>query len=209
MKYTLFKNRLTLLLLGLLFTLISCSKNDDNGFKPTLPEVTQTGVNTFGCYIDGKLLTPRDGKGTIGGPGGIPKGMRYFGISNNSYNEIYIDDWKSEKGGLLRIHITDLHQNGEGTFTINSSNCQNGLDATPNINIHCRVYDDSEQIFKWYCSIENAGTLTISRYDYNNRILSGTFSCTMQNKDNSNEQVEITQGRFDIKWDTLDETEFP
>ena len=57
--------------------------------------------------------------------------------------------------------------------------------------------------------MENAGTLSITRYDLDNRILSGTFSCTMQNRDNPNERIEITQGRFDIKWDTLDETDFP
>ena len=127
---------------------------------------------------------------------------------NYIYNEIYIDDWKSEKGGLLRIHIIELHQNGEGTYTINESNCQNGIDANASININCRVYDDTEQIFKWYCSIENAGTLTIDRYDLNNRIISGTFSCTIQNKDNPNEQIEITDARFYMKWDTLDLTNF-
>ena len=211
MKYTLFKNRKRLLLFGLLITIISCSSddNDKQTFTPTLPAITQTGANTFGSYINGKLLTPRDGSGGIYGTN---KGMRRIAggnAPNYIYNEIYIDDWKSEKGGLLRIHIIELHQNGEGTYIINESNCQNGLDANVSININCRVYDDTEQIFKWYCSIENAGTLTISRYDYDNGIISGTFSCTMQNKDNSNEQIEITQGRFDINGYTLDETEFP
>ena len=190
------------ILVALLF--LSCSANDTP--QDQLPPITQTGANTFGCYIDGKLLTPRDGSGGIYG---TPKGMRVFGNPPSlTYNEIYIDDRKSEKGGLLRIHIANLHQNGEGTYTINESNCQNGIDANTSININCRVYDDAEQIFKWYCSIENAGTLTIDRYDLNNRIISGTFSCTIQNKDNPNEQIEITDARFDMKWDTLDLTNF-
>ena len=203
---------LKILFIFTLLSLYNCSSNNDNdyqGFTPTLPAITQTGVNTFGCYIDGKLLTPRDGAPDLYGPN---KGMRYFGLGtgpNYSHNEIYIDDRKSEKGGLLRIHLVELHQNGEGTFTINESNCQNGLDANISININCRVYDATEQIFKWYCSIENAGTLTISRYDYDNGILSGTFSCTMQNRDNPNEQIEISQGRFDINGYTLRDTEFP
>jgi hypothetical protein len=198
-----------------IFTLLSlyhCSSNNDNdyqGFTPTLPAITQTGANTFGCYIDGKLLTPRDGAPDLYGPN---KGMRRLALGtapNYIYNEIYIDDRKSEKGGLLRIHTIELHRNGEGTYTINESNCQNGLDANTSININCRVYDAKAQIFKWYCSIENAGTLTISRYDYDNGILSGTFSCTMQNRDNPNEQIEISQGRFDINGYTLRDTEFP
>ena len=211
MKNLLLTNKHLLLVFTILFLLVSCGgdNNDYQGFTPTLPAITQTGVNTFGCYIDGKLLTPRDGAPDLYGPN---KGMRYFGLGtgpNYSHNEIYIDDRKSEKGGLLRIHLVELHQNGEGTFTINESNCQNGLDANISININCRVYDATEQIFKWYCSIENAGTLTITRYDLNNRIVSGIFNCTLQNKDNASDIIEITDGRFDIKWDTLDETEFP
>ena len=201
----------TLFIFTLLFTVGSCSSddNDKQTFTPTLTTITQTGANTFGCYIDGKLLTPRNGNGGIKSTN---IGMRLFALGtapNYIYDEIYIDDRKSEKGGLMRIHLIELHQNGEGTYTINESNCQNGLDANVSININCRVYDDTEQIFKWYCSVQNAGTLTITRYDLNNRILSGTFNCTMQNKENPNEQIEITDGRFDIKWDTLDETDFP
>ncbi len=193
---------LTILLTG--FT--SCEDKQNNDFIPTLPPITQTGENTFGCYIDGKLLTPRDGAGGIYG---IPKGMIYSGISNHSYNEIAVHDRKSNKGGLLRIHIANLHQNGEGSFVINESNCNRGLDSPININVYCRVYDETVQLFKWYCSIENAGTIIITKYDLENRIVSGTFSCTVQNQDNSDDQIEITDGRFDIRWDTLDQTIFP
>ncbi|PHR73649.1 MAG: hypothetical protein COA67_02670 [Lutibacter sp.] len=195
----------------LLFTLISCSSddNDKQTFTPTLPAITQTGANTFGCYIDGKLVTPRDGSGGIYG---TAKGIVYSGSGtppNYAYNEIRIQDYKGETGGIVKIHITDLHQNGEGTFTIKESNCEDGIDANPTINIHCRIIDEASQTYKWYCSIENAGTLTITRYDFDGRIISGTFNCTMQNNDDSSDTIEITQGRFDMKWDTLDETEFP
>ena len=59
-----------ILIINLLFiTLISCNNNnDDNGFTPSLPAATQTGANTFGCYIDGNLLVPRDGTGYYGTP---------------------------------------------------------------------------------------------------------------------------------------------
>ena len=200
----------TTLFWGSLLFLVSCSnKSDYQPFVPSLPPITQSGANTFGCYIDGVLLTPRDG---TGGLYGTPKGMVFSGSGdppNYTYNEIRTQDYTGETGGILRIHITDLHQNGEGTFTIKESNCEDGIDASPSLNIHCRIIDKASQTYKWYCSIENAGTLRITRYDLDNRILSGTFSCTMQNRDHPNERIEITQGRFDIKWDTLDETDFP
>lgn len=203
MKQTLFKNGRTLLFFALLFTLLNCSKDDDS---PQLPAITQTGENTFGCYIDGKLLTPRDGTGTFNSP---DHGMIFWGFSNSSDAELAVRDFKSGTGGLMDIHIFQFDENGEGTFIINESNCEDGIDANDNINIRCRWWDEAAQSYKWYCSTENSGTLTITRYDFDNRIVSGTFSCTVQNRDDSNDIIEITEGRFDIKWDTLDETDFP
>jgi hypothetical protein len=207
MKHTLFKHKYILLLV-LLHTLHSCSGGDGDGdgdgtFTPTLPAITQTGENTFGCYIDGNLLTPRDGTGTFNNP---DKGMKYLGSGTGpdyDYNEINIRDYKSGNGGIIKIHFIDLHQNGEGVYTINESNCEDGIDANNNINITCRWLDEATQTYKWYCSIENAGTLNITRYDLANRIVSGTFSCTVKNKDDPSDIIEITEGRFDIKWDSI------
>ena len=189
----------TLLILSLML-LQSCSTNDDT-FTPTLPPITQTGANTFGVYIDGNLLTPRDGTGTFNSP---DLGMIFWGSpSGNSDSELAIRDYKSGNGGLIDIHIANFHENGEGTYTINESNCENGIDANPTINIRCRWWDETSQTYKWYCSLENTGTLNITRYDFENRIVSGTFSCKAVNRDDVNDIIEITQGRFDIKWDAI------
>ena len=201
----------TILLLSLFMMMqSSCNKNDD-GFTPTLPPITQTGENTFGAYINGRLLTPRSGAtGSLGHPA---SGMLFSGFGeppNYFYNQIEIKDFKSGTGGLMDIHIIDLHENGEGTFVINESNCFDGIDANPSINIRCRWWDEATQLFKWYCSIENGGTITITHYDFENRIVSGTFSTTAVNEDNPDDIIEITQGRFDINWGTLTAyTEFP
>ena len=188
----------------LIITLASCSSNDnDNGFTPTLPPITQTGENTFGCYIDGELLVPRDGTGYYGGS---DDGM-LTSVSGDAPNWIYKDisvhDYKSGTNGIMDIHFVDLHENGEGTFNINESNCEKRIWANATINIRCRMNE------KWYCSIEDTGTMTITRYDYNNRIFSGTFSCSAVNRDDPDDIVEITEGRFDIKWDTLINVTFP
>ncbi|MEW4923567.1 hypothetical protein [Algibacter sp. 2305UL17-15] len=191
----------TLLILSLL--LLQCCSEKDNGFTPTLPPITQTGANTFGCYIDGKLLTPRDGTGTFNLP---DSGMSYTGLGiapNYDYNEIKVHDFKSGTGGLMDIHIHNLHAIGEGSYVINESNCEDNVDANQNVNIRCRWWDENLQVYKWYCSMENSGTLNINRYDFKNRIVSGTFECTAQNRDDPNEIIEITQGRFDIKWDAI------
>ena len=45
-----------LLLVTILVTLSCCSNNDDNG--NTLPPITQTGANTVGCLVNGKVFLP-------------------------------------------------------------------------------------------------------------------------------------------------------
>jgi hypothetical protein len=198
----------TILIINLLIiTLTSCNPNNGNdGFTPTLPPITQTGENTFGCYVDGKLLIPRDGAGVFGSP---DRGMKYIGTLDNSYNEIKIRDFKSGNGGLLTLHINELFQNGEDVFTINAkNNCQSEY-ISQNINVICRWWNDSTQEFNWYCSKDNSGELIITNYNFDNKIVSGVFTCTVQNRDNSNDEIEITEGRFDIKWDTLSNIIFP
>ncbi len=185
----------------LIITLASCNKSEEY-FTSTLPPATQTGENTFGCYIDGNLLVPRDGTGYYGGS---DDGMEFSGVGtppNYLFNEINVRDYKSETRGIMHIYFKQLHNNGEGIFNIeNNENCSSAPALV--VNIRCRMNN------KWYCSIENTGTLTITRYDYGNRIVSGIFSCQAINRDDSNDIVDITEGRFDIKWNTLPNVDFP
>ena len=198
----------TTLFWGSLLFLVSCSnKSDYQPFVPSLPPITQTGANTFGCYIDGVLLTPRDG---TGGLYGTPKGVKIIagGVPPQiTYTEIYIDDRKSDKGGLLRIHFENLNDMGVGEYVVNESNCQGNIDSRQNTNIYCRVFDSTAQVYKWYCSTENAGIIKVTKYE--NGILSGTFSCLLKSLDNPNEHIEITEGRFDFNRATISETDFP
>ena len=103
----------TILIINLFITITSCNSNNDNSFTPTLPAITQTGANTFGCYIDGNLLVPRDGDGTFNS---TSKGMQFWGSSDQTYNEIHVWDYKSGSESLF-FHIQDLHQNEENNTT--------------------------------------------------------------------------------------------
>jgi len=171
----------------LITTLTGCS--DDTGFTPTLPAITQTGENTFGCYVDGKLLTPRNGTGTYLGP---DKAMFFIGTTDNSYNEIRVRDFKGDSNGIIKIHFADINTYSIGEFIINESNCEDGLNANTTTNITLRWYG------KWYCSINNGGVINFSKLDEQLFNYSGTFSCTVQNREDSSDIIEITEGRFDI-----------
>ena len=105
--------------------------------------------------------------------------------------------------------MENFRENKEGVFIINESSCNDGLGANNNINITCRWWNNSTQEYNWYRSIENGGTLKITKYDDLNGIYSGIFSCTVKNRDDSNDIIEITEGRFDINGYTLPNTTFP
>lgn len=187
--------------------LLGCSSNDDNeSYSPTLPPVTESGENTFGCFIDGKLLVPRD-KREFGGK--TLKGMSMIEYSStNSTIESFclrIIDFKSNVGDLA-FYFYNLHQLGEGSYTIKRGGLwQNDSDVKA---ISLWVKTPENVVDKLYYSIEDGGILTITKYDYSKGIISGTFSCKLINNYNESEIGEITQGRFDINIKTLNDTNF-
>ena len=63
-------NKNIILLLLTTFTLSCCNKDND---KPKteidqLPPITKIGANTAGCIINGKVLIPKNGAQSFGGP---------------------------------------------------------------------------------------------------------------------------------------------
>lgn len=204
------KNKILILLFSFpLWGLGGCNNNDDT-FTTTLPPITQIGANTIGCYIDGKLLVPRDGDGTFNL---ASHGAEFLGSGtppNYTSHAIIMHDYKSNNAGLLSIHIIDLFVNEEGNYPILASNCEEFIGGNPNltVNLYCRWKDELTGENKYYCSIENTGTLIITRFDLPNRIVSGTFSCSAVNRDDPNDIIEITQGRFDFHWATINGKEF-
>lgn len=165
-----------------------------------LPPITTTGENTFGCYVDGVLVTPRDG------PGGLnsqpAKGMSLVG-GGEKFDELHVRDWKSGTRGIVRIHFEPILESyTEGKHPIKYDNCANTTSyGKPNISLSFRLFDE------WYCSIAGTGEVNLLRVDSINRIISGTFSCEAVSSTNPN-RIKITEGRFDIDINTLYKTFF-
>jgi len=202
------KNILLLLYISLIT--LSCNKDEEETFTPTLPPITTTGENTFGCYIDGNLLIPRDGEGSFNL---ASHGVNYYASGDYpDYNShaIIAHNYK-DNAGLMQIQIIGLYEFGEYVHQIKDSNCQDWVGGNPNptINLFCRWKDKNSEEIKYYCSIENTGYLEIIKLDIPNRIVSGTFSCKVVNQNNPDDVIEITKGRFDFNWSTINETTFP
>ena len=186
--------------------LMACSPTKDE-FVPTLPPITQTGENTFGCYVNGVLITPRDGSGTFNVP---DRGMILVagpGPTEFSYQEIKVRDFASEKTARITLHLIHPDSISIGSYTINESNCMGNIDSPITNNVFCRIFDYEKGIYKEYCSFEDSGTINITRYE--NGIISGTFSCRVRNKNDFNDIIEITEGRFDLDGYTLPYANFP
>lgn len=183
-----------------LFLFGSCQQDDQHD----LPPITQTGENTFGCIINGKVMTPRDGRGTFNLE---DNGLRVFGSPESlDYIEIRVNDFASKKTSSIVLHIESLHEIGD--YKVNESNCYQGIDSPNTTNIFCRVYDYKDKIYRSYCSYSNSGNISISRFE-NDQFIAGEFYCSLRNVDDSSDEIKITEGRFDLNLSTLRSANFP
>jgi hypothetical protein len=182
MKMNLMKKKLILIILLLA---LSCNNDDDNSqSNPVnqLPPATNTGAQTFGCLINGEVFIPPT-----------------FG--NNSPSAFY--------------------QFVDGAYTLGISARTGGGTELKSINIGCLdmplieeidytlLEFETENYFAEYrigagfvlegsSSIANPGILTITNFDQENFIISGTFEFVVL--DNDGNEINITNGRFDMNY---------
>ena len=195
----------------LFLALSSCSKNNDTPQTPQdqLPQITTIGANTAGCIINGKVLIPKNG---INGISGYPiyglvtyAGPNFSSPDFNDYYAIKIMNLKDK--GLnysVYVHLNNINA-GAINYTVGQSNGEYFIDG-PNTP-HIIVQEFNNNIFtgKLFLSIASYGIIKINRFDYPNHIISGTFNCTLYNKDNTAETISVSDGRFDINTATLNQ----
>jgi hypothetical protein len=186
--------------------LASCSK--DNATETpadTLPAATTSGANTAGCYINGKLLIPKNGSPSFSG---IPYGLKYdyggnFWPNKNDYWQLQISNNKDSNNNFGVVLWIKNMSAGNGDYIVGQSNGELNDNGPNNNQIIAGI--KSNGVNKTYWSGQNAGIIKITRSDLGVGIsvYSGTFSCTLYNKDNPSEIIQITDGRFDFNSLTL------
>ncbi|WP_448701752.1 hypothetical protein ACFGVR_05875 [Mucilaginibacter sp. AW1-3] len=184
-----------LCLIGVLF-LSSCTKKyDDPGSNlDRLPPETQTGANTFGCVINGKVFLPfaqykllyyREPLTCVYSPGYNKSGYTFsLGAFNDSDNY-------SEPSVYIQTDSLALTQ-GQ-TYILKESNKPNGASAFYSLFSNHTFYD-------YYTNTQVSGQLYISKLDPVNKIISGTFSFNAVNIRNITDTTHVTLGRFDMKY---------
>ena len=161
-----------------LFSFTSCQKEELN----VLPQETQTGANTFGCYIDGQLY--------LGGyfpiTGAIPLVAEYQSKSK----KIIINAYGKKNNKAAGIMYFEINNPVKGT--------------TQNLSLAYYMPQTSLNYF-YYLAFNEAGVY-LTKFDTINKIVSGNFNFLGRSADqlfhfSGNDSIQITQGRFDIKLD--------
>jgi hypothetical protein len=169
--------------------LLSCCSKDNkvlgNSGSSQLPPETQTGANTVGCLVNGKVYLPSQR--------GINTDVNcFYQFVDNEYfftmafadNANFGPDVSVQTGKttLIQGNTYVLNKNyptdgdytgGGGSFRLSSTN-------------------------KFYTTSIKTGELKITKLDPANSIISGTFWFDAVNS--AGEKVEIRQGRFDWKY---------
>ncbi len=183
---------LALLLCGLLYT--ACRKDEPPPYTgplpidyTVLPPATQTGAGTFGCLVNGKVWVPRvpllaatyqEISSTISeknysGAGGI--------TCNLEDAEIQQDDWLS-----LRFPPTLFD-----TITF----------CTPTPNLLLLFRNTNGHYYRSDIVQIPNNCIKITKLDTISNVLSGIFSFTLfRDSINLGNKLEITDGRFDLKY---------
>jgi hypothetical protein len=154
--------------------------------EPGLPAATTDGLNTAGCYVDGKLWLARTEPYSFNDLQKIDGGFCRLGDDN------YYWMWMTDRinGTVITIYLGNDPETGK-TYNCNTS-------TNPRV-AYCEFIN--------YCSYsgpeghfmtnENAtGTVTFSRVDTVKGICAGTFQFSGIDK-RTGKRITITEGRFD------------
>ncbi|MGO3707986.1 MAG: DUF6252 family protein [Mesonia hippocampi] len=182
-----------LLLIALTLSLYACNSDDDKPQNPVdqLPKATQTGANTAGCLVNGEAFLPKGG-GLAGNKncfyqyveGGYHFGMQFSNsaVSDSEVRSVIL----ATKNAT--IDENQIYQLNSQSFYSNSEDGRGGgyLNYTA---FNFEEYSTTSEV---------TGEMTITKLDFENHIVSGTFWFDAVN--DKGEIVEIREGRFDMKF---------
>lgn len=169
-----------ILILGLALN-TSCNNDDDQVQNPIdrLPPATQTGEHTFGCLINGEAFIPDNfGRGRPNAFYQFVDGAYTLGISASN---------GSDKLTTVSFVGLDVNQVNVGNYILQNEDSRNFFG---------KYLIGGGLILRSTTSNERPGKLSITNFDPENFIISGTFEFTVF--DNEGNEIKITDGRFDM-----------
>ena len=178
-----------------ILSLLGCSKDDNvkTDLVFQLPPETQIGANTFGVTIRGKVYVPRTPTGVNYGAPANAMIWSSGGVGQNLYKELIVVDGASAVGFKIVLHIQNL--NSVQSYILKQSNFQDQADSILENHAFFKIWDSQISNYAYYGSVANEGVVNVTRLS--NGILSGNFSGKFVRYNNSNDIIQITDGRFD------------
>lgn len=173
-----------LVILASLTILSGCKKSID-----ALPEATQTGANTFGLKLNGQFWVPQSFAG-INAP------ILHAQLSGSNLDEIVItaQNFASEPTeSQFTLYVKNI--TGPGTYPLN----QNTDISSNSSSFGYYVKRKINPVNEWITNTDHTGSVTITKWDKTNGIVSGTFEFNAASLDSSANAITVTEGRFDVK----------
>ncbi|MEZ4919125.1 MAG: hypothetical protein R2792_08465 [Saprospiraceae bacterium] len=153
--------------------------------KDTLPPITHTGANTFGCYVNGELWVAQVPPGSV------------------TIHDIIPYYYESDASGNLIISCYSVDQNRDEWMSIVCKNSNFSTQEFCSIenSVSARYKKSSgERYLSDYFTLDT-NCITITYIDTVENIISGLFEFTVYNDTlNPNDKVRITDGRFDVRY---------
>jgi Family of unknown function (DUF6252) len=172
------------ILAGCLFLcLLGACKKEVN----ELPPATQTGANTFGAKVDGKLWAPQ-GFGPFPANDILEARMSGHDITINARNF-------SSSPNETEFQLTIYNVTAPGTYLFNTDVSHPNGAASYGYYVKRNFTPENE----WLTSSTYTGSVNITRIDDVNMIVSGTFQFNALNIYNSPVPITVIDGRFDVK----------
>nr|WP_315148777.1 DUF6252 family protein [uncultured Flavobacterium sp.] len=176
-----------ILILFTTFVLSSCDK-DGQFFagKDQLPPETQTGANTVGCLVNGKVFLPKK-------EGINPEVNCFYQLVKGEYFfTMAFSDLRGIDGKTVSVQTSRINLAVGQVYILNKNPLDNA-DYTGGGGTFRQNYAN-----KFYTNTIKTGELKIIKLDPANSIISGTFWFDAENT--TGEKVEIRQGRFDWRY---------
>ncbi|WP_299108882.1 DUF6252 family protein [uncultured Tenacibaculum sp.] len=164
-----------------LLVLTSCSTDDIIKPQTELPPITQTGANTVGCLVDGKVFLPRTNN-----PLGNPVVTCFYQFVNNQWH-FSLGFSNNQKENLRGVNI------GSKNISLKEGQSYDLLLDSGN-NAFATYFDFVNPDFT--TTNEVTGKILISKIDSSQSIISGTFWFDAVNS--NGEIIKIRDGRFDM-----------
>lgn len=147
----------------------SCKENEEKVWTE-LPPATQTGENTMGCLVDGKLWATSK----------LPSSTIFHAMlaTYKFYREdsVALEFYAKGKEGSIAFYLENPKIGANKTY----------VGCSFNINSTCFVKAD------------NVPGLYITKLDTENNILSGRFAFDVPCNEDATKVLHITEGRFDL-----------